>query len=72
MRKVRIERAISESRRLAAIKRNEHVGVNSRLITRIIHVVCFLGKQEFAYSGYRKHDKSLNKNNYLELLYLLF
>lgn len=69
--KVRIEHAISESRRLAAIKHNEQVSINKRLIARMIHNVCFLGKQELAFRGHREHDESLNKGNYLELLDLL-
>jgi len=39
----RIEHTLSERRRLAAIKHNENVGVNRRILTRILHVVCFLG-----------------------------
>ncbi|XP_022167439.1 uncharacterized protein LOC111031697, partial [Myzus persicae] len=69
--KVRIEHAISVGRRLAAIKHNEQVSINRRLIARMIHVVCFLGKQELAFRGHREHDESLNKGNYLELLDLL-
>lgn len=69
--KVRIEHAISEGRRLAAIKHNEQVSINRRLLARMIHVVCFLGKQELAFRGHREHDESLNKGNYLELLDLL-
>lgn len=69
--KVRIEHAVSESRRLADIKHNEQVGVNRRLLARMIHVVCFLGKQELAFRGHRENNESLNKGNYLELLELL-
>ncbi|KAL4091710.1 hypothetical protein QTP88_026361 [Uroleucon formosanum] len=68
--KVRIEHAISEGRRLAAIKHNEQVSINRRLIARMIHV-CILGKQELVFRGHREHDESLNKGNYLELLDLL-
>jgi len=69
--KVRIEHAISEGRRLAAVKHNEQVGINRRLIARMIHVVCFLGKQELAFRGHRENNESSNKGNYLELLDLL-
>lgn len=35
----------------------------------MIHIVCFLGKQELAFHGNRpEHDESLNKGNYFELL----
>jgi len=69
--KVRIEHAISEGRRLAAVKHNEQVGINRRILARMIHVVCFLGKQELAFRGHRENNESLNKGNYLELLELL-
>lgn len=69
--KVRIEHAISESRRLAAQKHNEQVGINRRILARMIHVVCYLGKQELAFRGHRENTESLNKGNYLELLDLL-
>ncbi|KAL4119236.1 hypothetical protein QTP88_012077 [Uroleucon formosanum] len=69
--KVRIEHAILEGRRLAAVKHNGQVGINRRLIARMIHVVCFLGKQELAFRGHRENNESLNKGNYLELLKLL-
>lgn len=71
MGKVRIEHAISEGRRLTAVKHNEQVGINRRLIARMIHVVCFLGKQELAFRCHRENNESLNKGNYLELLELL-
>jgi hypothetical protein len=69
--KVRIEHVVSEGRRLAAVKHNEQVGINRRLIALMIHVVCFLGKQELAFRGHRENNESLNKGNYLELLELL-
>jgi len=50
--KVRIEHAISEGRRLSAVKHIEQFGINRRLIARMIHVVCFLGKQELAFRGH--------------------
>ncbi|KAL4132855.1 hypothetical protein QTP88_009937 [Uroleucon formosanum] len=62
--KVRIEHAISEGRRLAAVKHNEQVGINRRLIARMIHVVYFLGKQELAFRGHRENNESLNKGNH--------
>jgi hypothetical protein len=67
----RIEHALSEGRRLAAIKHNENVGVNRRILTRLIHVICFLGKQEIAFRGHNEDSSSINKGNYLELLDLL-
>ncbi|KAL4122333.1 hypothetical protein QTP88_014683 [Uroleucon formosanum] len=60
-----------QGRRLAAVKHNEQVGINRRLIARMIHVVCFFGKQELAFCGHRENNESLNKGNYLELLELL-
>jgi hypothetical protein len=49
--KVRIEHAISEGQRLAAIKHNEQVGINSRFMTHMVHVVCFLGKKSLPFVG---------------------
>jgi len=58
----RIEHALSsEGRRLAAIKHNENVGVNRRILKRLIHVVCFLGKQELAFRGHKEDSSSINK-----------
>lgn len=34
----------------------------------MVHVVCYLGKQELAFRGHRENTESLNKGNYLELL----
>ncbi|KAE9523304.1 hypothetical protein AGLY_016252 [Aphis glycines] len=67
----RIEHALSEGCRLAAIKHNENVSVNRRILKRLIHVVCFLGKQEIAFRGHNEDSSSINKGNYLELLDLL-
>jgi len=47
--KIRIEHAILESRQLAARNHNDQVGVNRRILARMVHVVCYLGKQEFAF-----------------------
>jgi hypothetical protein len=69
--KIRIEHAISKGRRLAAQKHNEQVGVNRRILARMIHVVCYLGKQELAFRRHRDNTKSLNRGNYMELLYYL-
>ncbi|KAL4085210.1 hypothetical protein QTP88_027069 [Uroleucon formosanum] len=69
--KIRIEHAISEGRRLEAQKHNEQVGINRRILARMVHVVCYLGKQELAFRGHRENTESLNKGNYLELLDLL-
>lgn len=67
----RIEHALSEGCRLIAIKHNETVGVNRHILSRSIHVVCFLRKQEIAFRGHNESSSSINKGNYLELLDLL-
>lgn len=59
--KIRIEHAISEGRRLEAQKHNEQVGINRRILARMVHVVCYLGKQELAFRGHRENTESLNK-----------
>ncbi|XP_026808786.1 zinc finger MYM-type protein 1-like [Rhopalosiphum maidis] len=66
-----IDHALSEGRRLQAIKYNEQVGINRRILARLIHVVCYLGKQELAFRGHDERKSSLSKGNYLELLELL-
>lgn len=37
----------------------------------MVHVVCYLGKQELAIRGHRENTESLNRGNYIELLDLL-
>jgi hypothetical protein len=69
--KIRIEHSISESRRLTAINHNKQVNVNRKILVCLIDVVCFLGKQELAFSGHRKNEGSLNKGNYCKILDLL-
>lgn len=39
--KVRVEHMVSEGQRHVALKHNEQVGVNKRLLARVIHVVFF-------------------------------
>ncbi|VVC25652.1 Ribonuclease H-like domain,HAT, C-terminal dimerisation domain,Domain of unknown function DUF4371 [Cinara cedri] len=68
--RVRIEHAVSEIRKLDAMKHNEQVGINRRLLARIMHVVCFLAKQEIAFRGRHDCSEPLNQGNYLELLEL--
>jgi len=38
------------------------------ILARLIDVVCFLGKQELASSGYREDEGLLNKENFCEIL----
>lgn len=64
-----IDHALSEGRRLTAIKYNEQVGINRRILARLIHVVCYLRKQELAFRGQDERKSSSSKGNYLELLY---
>jgi len=56
---------------LQAIKYNEQVGINRRILARLIHVVCYSGKQELAFRGHDERKSSLSNGNYLELLELL-
>lgn len=67
----RIDPALSEEQRLAALKYNEQVGNNRRILSRLIQVVCYLGKQELTFRGRDESKTSMNKGNYLELLDLL-
>ncbi|XP_022161669.1 zinc finger MYM-type protein 1-like isoform X2 [Myzus persicae] len=66
-----IDLIASEGKRLAALKFNEQVGNNRRILSRLIQVVCYLGKQEFPLCGHDESATSINKGNYLELLNLL-
>ncbi|VVC42850.1 Domain of unknown function DUF4371 [Cinara cedri] len=66
-----IDHALSKERRLAVIKYNKQVSINRRILARLIHVVCYLGKQELAFRGHDERKSSSNKGNYLELLELL-
>ena len=34
-------------------------------------LVCYLGRQELAFTGHKENEQSLNKGNYLETLNLL-
>jgi hypothetical protein len=47
--KNRIEHSISESRRLTVINHKKQVNVNRKILARLIDVVCFIEKQEFAF-----------------------
>lgn len=67
----RIDHALSEERRLDALKFNEQVGNNRRILSRLIQVVCYLGKLELPFRGHDKSKTSIYKGNYLELLDLL-
>lgn len=66
-----IDHNASEGKRLAALKYNEQVGNNRRILSRLIEIVCYLGKQEIPFSGHDASVTSINKGNYLELLNLL-
>ncbi|KAF0754088.1 zinc finger MYM-type protein 1-like [Aphis craccivora] len=52
-----IDISISESRRLAAIKHNEKIGISHRILTRLIHVVCCLGNKSWL-SGDMMNEKA--------------
>jgi len=47
---------------------NHKVGVNRRILARMVHVVYYLGKQKLAFRG---HQENTELGNYLELLDLL-
>lgn len=64
----RIEFALSEAVRLAAIKYNEQVTRNRKIMSRLIQAVLFLSKQELPFRGHREDEGSSNRGNYLELL----
>jgi len=49
---IRIEHTIWENRRLTAQKYNEQVAINKRILARMVHIVCYLEKQELAFGGH--------------------
>lgn len=68
--KLRFQHVSDESQRLAILKHNELVGTNRRLLARMIHIVCFLGKQGLPFCDHH-YDEFLNNGNFVELLKLL-
>jgi hypothetical protein len=44
---------------------------NREVLGRLINVTCFLEKQELAFRGHDESSTSLNKGNYIELIFLL-
>ena len=66
--KSNIKYSVSEGARMQAIKHNENVSANRRIIGRLIDVICLLGRQELAFRGHRENADSSNKGNYLEVL----
>lgn len=66
--KTRIESCLSEQFRLSIERHNEDVRRNRRILSQMIKVVCFLGKQELAFRGHDESEGSLNRGNYVELL----
>ena len=67
--KTRIEFSLCEQSRLSVEAHNETVRKNRRIISHFIKVACFLGKQELAFRGHDESPGSLNRGNYVELLY---
>lgn len=63
-----VEHAVSENRRLMDIKHNEQVGVNRRMLLRMIRMVCFMSERELALCG---HQENYESSNYIESLELL-
>lgn len=66
----RFQHVSDDDQRLAIHKHNELVGTNRHLLARMIHVVCFLGKQELPFREHY-HDELIYNGNYVELLRLL-
>ena len=69
--KTRIDHSLSEARKSMALKHNNEVVKNRRILGRLIDVTCFLGNQELAFRGHDESKESHNKGNYRQLLDLL-
>ena len=66
-----LEHCLSELARIQAVQHNENVAQNRRIVGRLIDVVCYLGRQELAFTGHKENEQSFNKGNCLETLNLL-
>ena len=69
--KVRIEYLISEQKKIGDNRHNELVKKNRNILKRYVDAVCYLSKNELAFRGDDESETSLNRGNYVELIYLL-
>ena len=67
--KSRIDIAVSEQRKQEISLHNARVSENRYILKCLIDTVIFLAKQELAFRGHDESEGSLNRGNYIELLY---
>lgn len=67
----RIDLALNEQQRLNVSFHNSKVKENREILKVFINATCFLAKQELAFRGNDESANSLNRGNYVELIYTL-
>ena len=65
----RIVLALSEQQRLNISLHNSKVKENREILKVLINATCFLAKQELAFRGNDESENSINRGNYVELIY---
>lgn len=65
----RIDLALNEQRRLQISLHNEKVKENHEMLKSLINATCFLAKQELGFRGNDESASSVNRGNYVELVY---
>ena len=66
-----IDLALNEQQRLNVSFHNSKVKENREILKVFINATCFLAKQELAFRGNDESANSLNRGNYVELIYTL-
>lgn len=69
--KIRIDTCLSEAFRKNIEKHNVTVKNNRYILSSMIDSTCFLAQQELAFRGHDESDSSVNRGNYVELIYLM-
>lgn len=69
--KIRIDTCLSEAFRKNIEKHNITVKNNRYILSSMIDSTCFLAQQELAFRGHDESDSSVNRGNYVELIYLM-
>ena len=65
----RIDLALSEQQRLNITLHNSKIKENREILKVLINATCFLAKQELAFRGNNESENSINRGNYVELIY---
>ncbi|XP_065321232.1 zinc finger MYM-type protein 1-like [Gordionus sp. m RMFG-2023] len=68
---IRIENMIDSMHKISIEQHNSKVKSNREILKILITSICFLGIQELAFRGDDESPNSVNRGNYIELIYLL-